>query len=160
MNIRKVKGRLALQVSLLLVGGVFWNSSNAAGPSSPITTQPIPNLPIGVLVCPDSCSKGTASSKEYKTNFGPLPTGQYQVNGLVPGKYEAGAKGFSMKLYTVGKDGILTGQLGTAVPPISPAINSGFSTAKIKFLGRDKNVYDSPRDCQEKAGPCSAISDL
>ena len=110
MNLKKLSRTSTSRYGLLLIGIIYGHVGYAAGPLQPITTQPTPNPPTSVLVCPDTCAKNIANSKEYKTNFGPMPVGQYQVNGLVPGKYEAGVKGFGMKFYTVDKTGVLNGQ--------------------------------------------------
>lgn len=147
MNRWTTKFKLDLKHSLLLIGLFSGHVANAAGPSQPITTQPVPNPPTSVLVCPDTCAKSLANAKDYKTNFGPMPTGQYQVNGLVPGKYEAGAKGFSMKIYSVGKSGVLDGQLGAPIRIVEPLAPKPSNSTEKKWVNAKGDAYPSKHLC-------------
>lgn len=147
MNLKQLNNKSTLKHSLLLIGMMYGHAAYAAGPSQPITTQPVPNPPTSVLVCLDSCAKNLANSKEYKTNFGPMPTGQYQINGLVPGKYEAGAKGFTMKIYTVGKSGVLDGQLGTPTRIVEPLAPTPPNSTEKKWVNAKGDAYPSKQLC-------------
>lgn len=90
----------------------------AAGPSQPITTMPVPNLPTGVAVCMQPC-KGAAKSMLTKVN----PDGSFQITGLAVGRYEVTPPTYPMQVYAVGSNGVLNGRL-TPTGPVSAAADA------------------------------------